>query len=432
MGRPMRADTGAPPRARGGRLQHHPGPRRPGSTPASAGRTRRRPSSQRSGPEHPRERGEDMARKRMISPDFGAPPRARGGRSALAHLGRCAGSTPASAGRTRPSQAPARCSSEHPRERGEDVGVSCSGTGSAGAPPRARGGPAIGHGRPSPTRSTPASAGRTTHPAPAPTCRAEHPRERGEDESAANLEWLCRGAPPRARGGRSGIRTARSTDGSTPASAGRTARGTRTGSSIREHPRERGEDRIRGRSDVAREGAPPRARGGRGRGPLRQGWLGSTPASAGRTRTSRLAQPGRAEHPRERGEDWMLVGVLIALVGAPPRARGGHAQASDVDKRRGAPPRARGGRRADQHPAPPAREHPRERGEDFTLDTATNLCYGSTPASAGRTATSRRTPPAKREHPRERGEDSRALPAHTVDSGEHPRERGEDWSGHRP
>ena len=274
--------TGAPPRAWGGRafeLQENLAIR---STPTSVGRTKVATARTPTMKEHPHERGADFSRNTWLQAGGGAPPRAWGGRNAFAWHRRGGRSTPTSVGRTRPSPAGSRSSTEHPHERGADAGAKGPAAVREGAPPRAvKGvGPCIG------------STSRR-HP--------EHPHERGADGNRLIGAVSDGGAPPRAWGGPQRSWSDARPQRSTPTSVGRTGIGARRRRPSPEHPHERGADH---RSQVIADlgnGAPPRAWGGRPDIPRQGGDRRSTPTSVGRTLRCRWTLEPIPEHPHVPG-----------------------------------------------------------------------------------------------------------------------------------
>ena len=215
-------------------------------------------------------------------------------------------------------------SRDHPRERGDHVGIAQPHLGPMGPPPRARGPRPPRHPVRVPPGTTPASAGTTSRPSSRPPPRRDHPRERG-DHSAWTWNVLPDGRPPpRARGPRRHVARLRRPGGTTPASAGTTWASTSPTNEARDHPRERGDHTISSRTRMYCWGPPPRARGPFDQRQAQQLPDGTTPASAGTT--CRLL-PGKSvpgDHPRERGDHRMSAAHTGADLGPPPRARGPH------------------------------------------------------------------------------------------------------------
>src|SRR5690606_23703109 len=91
---------GTPPRRRGGRWGVRTIPELTRNTPVSAGRTRPDGPAPCRRSEHPRVGGEDVRRSTEVIADTGTPPRRRGGQWEAAGMGLVERNTPASAGRT--------------------------------------------------------------------------------------------------------------------------------------------------------------------------------------------------------------------------------------------------------------------------------------------------------------------------------------------
>ena len=231
------------------------------------------------------------------------PPRARGRLSHCGDLSRTDGNTPACAGKTRPTSAAAPQSWEHPRVRGEDQPSGGSAANSSGTPPRARGRPYVTGAWIGEGGNTPACAGKTAFQVDTKTTYREHHRVRGEDVDVRAHAVHPTGTPPRARG-RLRVRLMRlRSHGNTPACAGKTLRRPRDPKPTVEHPRVRGEDFVVHARIAADQGTPPRARG---RHVVTLTGLipdGNTPACAGKTPKLGHSTEGTGEHPRVRGED---------------------------------------------------------------------------------------------------------------------------------
>ena len=167
--------------------------------------------------------------------------------------------------------------------RGEDVVCGLCGCGAWGSPPHARGRLRLRFSQLIDTGITPACAGKT-FPDSSPTPDSpDHPRMRGEDRLRLSVGAECGGSPPHARG-RLGSAPAREPSRRiTPACAGKTVRSRLTCTMLRDHPRMRGEDGTW-------------MSGGRGGCRI-------TPACAGKTQTPARNTGQCPDHPRMRGED---------------------------------------------------------------------------------------------------------------------------------
>ena len=187
---------------------------------------------------------------------------------------------------------------------------------------------------------------------------------RGEDHTAPTKATARRGSPPHARGRPSSPATDGTPYRITPACAGKTRKCSHRPSTVRDHPRMRGEDFNLDQWQAGDRGSPPHARGRRTASlAVRQG-RGITPACAGKTSVSRrFMTPGR-DHPRMRGEDCAEPSYLRPRLGSPPHARGRPLDGEDM--------------------ALAARDHPRMRGEDPKSSDRPVDATGSPPHARGR------------------------------------------------
>ncbi len=193
----------------------------------------------------------------------------------------------------------------------------------------------------------------------------------------------------------------------TPAYAGKTSRGERFFSSVKKHPRLRGEDfRMRLKETLEGLETPPLTRGRRGAMPISAHRLRNTPAYAGKTCGSKA-----------QGRD---------LAETPPLTRGRRGVSSEASGERGNTPAYAGKTPVMGMVAVMVWKHPRLRGEDWVswlkrpgLAETPPLTRGrrsrttrlrdvrrNTPAYAGKTPCRRSLQSPRRKHPRLRGEDS--------------------------
>ena len=191
----------------------------------------------------------------------GSPPRARGHRreSSGGHAGR--GLTPACAGTSALPRSTASASRAHPRVRGDVAQRMVDRLGGEGSPPRARGRLATRSAHREASGLTPACAGTSfQHPKPSTSMRA-HPRVRGDVQRAYGVPASVTGSPPRARG-RPGARGRTRADGGlTPACAGTSHPAALSATGEGAHPRVRGDVADFEQRERVESGSPPRARG---------------------------------------------------------------------------------------------------------------------------------------------------------------------------
>ena len=174
----------------------------------------------------------------------------------------------------------------------------------------------------------------------------------------------------------------------------------------------RGEKLHRHDQQPAGLGSPPRARGkgSRSWNPTRRFRI--TPACAGkRRRRVRLGRIHR-DHPRVRGEKFVVCFVQPLQLGSPPRARGKGLGQAIFKRADGITPACAGKRWPGRSAPSPRWDHPRVRGEKIQPVICSQNPLGITPACAGKSTPSR---PRRRlplgSPPRARGKGSKAQVA---------------------
>ena len=157
-----------------------PGPCPSGSPPRMRGKATTAQAFPTAERDHPRVCGEK--RGMQISTPFfqGSPPRMRGKALACAEQRRRPGITPAYAGKRRWSATPGDCGWDHPRVCGEKQLRQLPETRRTGSPPRMRGKASPCRSSSSGRRITPAYAGKSIVHQKAPWCSRDHPRVCGE------------------------------------------------------------------------------------------------------------------------------------------------------------------------------------------------------------------------------------------------------------
>ena len=170
---------------------------------------------------------------------------------------------------------------------------------------------------------TPACAGTSWRRSTSRGSPGAHPRVRGDICSTTNVRVERAGSPPRARGHQPDVNCVRVIPGLTPACAG-TSPGTDVADrAVGAHPRVRGD--ITPARVVAEQsaGSPPRARGHHADDRGRDRHHGLTPACAGTSVSAEAVMPtGGGAHPRVRGDICGVGGRCGSRWGSPPRARG--------------------------------------------------------------------------------------------------------------
>ena len=150
----------------------------------------------------------------------------------------------------------------------------------------------------------------------------DHPREYGENSSLYLLGTSNPGPSPRIRGKSiKGVKNAVDR-GTIPANTGKIPCTLYSPASSRDHPREYGENLKRFASKRAAGGPSPRIRGKFLDEMFENERRGTIPANTGKMRRGRgLRNPAR-DHPREYGENPQIQQELKATAGPSPRIRG--------------------------------------------------------------------------------------------------------------
>lgn len=148
------------------------------------------------------------------------------------------------------------------------------------------------------------------------------PRTGGEKLGQTWGERGIQGSPPRRRGKgvRSGVH--RCCRWITPAQAGKSSAARGCGKAHLDHPRMGGEKSISIRFAQDTAGSPPHRRGKVAAAGLNDLIDGITPAQAGKRRSGGTEMALPRDHPRAGGEKRLILFVLRAVTGSPPRGRG--------------------------------------------------------------------------------------------------------------
>ena len=206
----------------------------------------------------------------------------------------------------------------------------------------------------------------------------------------------------------------------------------------------RGEHREVARLGRSAEGSSPHARGAPALCLLSRRPMGIIPACAGSTRASTITTAWRRDHPRMRGEHRVALKRAELHRGSSPHARGARAVRRRIRYRAGIIPACAGSTPDAAQVIVAARDHPRMRGEHFTVpDTASyfsgssphargargragvdGVDHGIIPACAGSTSSSGKLTEASGDHPRMRGEHSTVMESVSTQMGSSPHARG--------
>ena len=212
--------------------------------------------------------------------------------------------------------------------------------------------------------------------------------------------------------------------GLTPACAGTSWRRSTSRGSPGAHPRVRGDICSTTNVRVERAGSPPRARGHQPDVNCVRVIPGLTPACAGTSPGTDVADRAVGAHPRVRGDITPARVVAEQSAGSPPRARGHHADDRGRDRHHGLTPACAGTSHA---PPAPTRlawgSPPRARGRQ-RLIARVGAGQGLTPACAGTSELFHQPLLAGRAHPRVRGDVRGEVQTALAGAGSPPRARG--------
>ena len=237
----------------------------------------------------------------------------------------------------------------------------------SGSSPHARGTPSTSAASRSSFRFIPAYAGNARRPADAIADHPVHPRMRGERLSVAVRLNSSSGSSPHARGTRSRVPLA-----PFPVSV---------------HPRMRGERKFRLCIRLSAAGSSPHARGTPSRGQLGPRCLRFIPACAGNAYPQCARRRPAAVHPRMRGERLNSIRDIGYNLGSSPHARGTHIDSRRDRGRQRFIPACAGNARTRSARLPGRAVHPRMRGERMVADDHSSVAIGSSPHARGTHAT---------------------------------------------
>ena len=277
------------------------------------------------------------------------------------------GITPARAGKTRSTFAPSSDPADHPRACGENILLANKFLVGGGSPPRVRGKRRLLHSARMPEGITPARAGKTFSGVLRISQTEDHPRACGENAAGSLRLSRQPGSPPRVRGKLLSISNSLLQIRITPARAGKTEVDVRGVLSDADHPRACGENAVTGARSTARFGSPPRVRGKPCRMPPMPVLRRITPARAGKTAVPPSRSPRPADHPRACGENRLFLIVEAESNGSPPRVRGKRSPARAARRGRRITPARAGKTSSDKEFIGKQEDHPRACGENNLL-----------------------------------------------------------------
>ena len=298
-----------------------------GLIPAHAGKTVRESTTQNVPWAHPRSRGENLLRWLRVRVARGSSPLTRGKLVTCRAARRCRGLIPAHAGKTWRRGAGRPTRRAHPRSRGENRSTSSFSAGAAGSSPLTRGKLHLRAQQSRRDRLIPAHAGKTGPSVCAIFFAGAHPRSRGENLIRRDHRRVLRGSSPLTRGKPVAGTANEPVGGLIPAHAGKTPAGWRVRTSLRAHPRSRGENHCILIVGLCIAGSSPLTRGKLQHRRVGHNGGGLIPAHAGKTRFLPGCHGRGRAHPRSRGENHLMPQPMVPFEGSSPLTRGKRAWA---------------------------------------------------------------------------------------------------------
>ena len=356
-------DEGSSPHTRGApeRARRPPAPQR--IIPAYAGSTGTGYNRAVSNWDHPRIRGEHVVVVESDGRGQGSSPHTRGARRAALSRSRGLWIIPAYAGSTKPSTPDARTGGDHPRIRGEHVPTCKNVATQRGSSPHTRGAPGRARSRLWTGGIIPAYAGSTPAATLMPFHTADHPRIRGEHVAQGYCVHFEHGSSPHTRGARLGLVAGPGPGRIIPAYAGSTSLPLLTIGKNRDHPRIRGEHDDSDQYVIDGLGSSPHTRGALPEPPRRDLDAGIIPAYAGSTSLPIPPWAWPTDHPRIRGEHFVLPAVSSPPGGSSPHTRGALAECGGFGINCGIIPAYAGSTATNGVKTVCGSDHPRIRGE---------------------------------------------------------------------
>ena len=213
---------------------------------------------------------------------------------------------------------------------------------------------------------------------------AAHPRSRGENFGSDRGNKTHVGSSPLTRGKLLTLILLTERKGLIPAHAGKTRPKPLTRTSSPAHPRSRGENRVLRGVVLSVGGSSPLTRGKLEETGADLAQAGLIPAHAGKTRMRFWRSGARPAHPRSRGENSGMVVVPMVTSGSSPLTRGKPRLARRGVVRRGLIPAHAGKTRRICGTATPKWAHPRSRGENLRSSISRLSRSGSSPLTRGK------------------------------------------------
>ena len=172
------------------------------------------------------------------------------------------------------------------------------------------------------TRITPARAGKSQTTSWTPKARRDHPRACGEKGDGRDMWPPGKGSPPHTRGKALVLPHCPGVPGITPAHAGKRSRSLIHSPGREDHPRTRGEKFLIFTKRGRKMGSPPHTRGKDKVAGNHGVGSGITPAHAGKSEAANRRAVLGGDHPRTRGEKCKTIVIDTGGAGSPPHTRG--------------------------------------------------------------------------------------------------------------
>ena len=272
----------------------------------------------------------------------------------------------------------------HPRSRGENA-LCCAGVGEyPGSSPLTRGKQDPYYDALDATRLIPAHAGKTSGCKTVIARSPAHPRSRGENSRRSSPSSRQSASSPLTRGKLFSRSRRRSGSGLIPAHAGKTQGLCTCHCHSPAHPRSRGENCVAVNVNSDLNGSSPLTRGKRLVCAACASVERLIPAHAGKTNPCREDAGPRPAHPRSRGENAAYFWMSLYVVGSSPLTRGKrHSPYCRRPPGRLIPAHA-GKTASPTRRSPPTAAHPRSRGENSQAKTIPARGPGSSPLTRGK------------------------------------------------
>ena len=228
-------------------------------------------------------------------------------------------------------------------------------------------------------RITPAYAGTTRIQLQALRQSQDHPRIRGNHPILTLLLIEQQGSPPHTREPHDNTAITIKFERITPAYAGTTQGGRIHPGQMEDHPRIRGNHWMMWSIPSSQRGSPPHTREPPTAITLSAVFARITPAYAGTTKNSIQQAPVVEDHPRIRGNHFVVVASVLAELGSPPHTREPHLHSGSHQRKLRITPAYAGTTTQSLSPNTQTEDHPRIRGNHKIEKKKIHLYVGSPP-----------------------------------------------------